>query len=70
MSDFRASNLEQKCGKIQNSIPKIKLYQIHGESGSVSKEFVELARKETREFIKLWLNKGNGRSLRDVFNAI
>jgi hypothetical protein len=47
---------------------KIKQYQIHGESGSVSEEFVDLARNETREFIKSWLAKGNGRSLRDVFN--
>jgi len=47
---------------------KIKQYQIHGESGSVSKELVDLARKETREFIKSWLAKGNGRSIRDIFN--
>ena len=49
---------------------KIKQYQIHGESVnlSVSKEFVELAREEAREFIKTWLTKGNGSSLRDVFN--
>ncbi len=27
-----------------------------------------MARKETREFIKTWLAKGNGRSIRDIFN--
>ena len=47
---------------------KIKQYQIYGESGSVSQELVEIARKECREFIKKWLGLGNGRSIKDVFN--
>ena len=47
---------------------KIKQYEIYGESGSISQELVEIARKECREFIKKWLELGNGRSIKDIFN--
>ena len=64
------SSLSYSKGWLNNfkSRFKIKQYQIYGESGSVSQELVEIARKECREFIKKWLELGNGRSIKDVFN--
>jgi hypothetical protein len=46
----------------------LKQYLIQGESGSVSPELILKARKLAREFIKSWLSKGNGRSIKDIFN--
>jgi hypothetical protein len=46
----------------------LKQYLIQGEAGSVSPELISKARKLAREFIKSWLSKGTGRSIKDIFN--